>query len=935
MVERGISRREWHRRRRESGFVGRDREIADFRWIFSLTPDNEDYQCLFHVCGPAGVGKTWLVRRLESTARGFRALTAYLGDDVHGIVEAMDAISVQLRRQDAPLRTFDKLLASYRQLRHEVENALLMEAAADTGGGQPTAAQPAASSLLAARLGLIGLGMVPGLGPLAGAVDSGQLAEGGDRFRAAVRARLNRFDDEQLVTDPVRVLTPVFLRDLGQVAGRAPWVVLFFDTYERSRAVLDTWLRDLVLDETHGELPMNVIVVLAGQGQLDAEWVGSAVEMPLEVFTEDEARQLLTGRGIADDGLMAEILHVSGCLPVLVDTLARSHPHSPDTVADLSDTAVERFLKWETDPGHKAAALACALPLNFNEDIYHAAVRRPVPGGYRWLTALPFVTRVGNRRRYHDVVRAQMLRALRTSSPMRWREDHSRLADAFAGWRTALEAGLTPDTLWDDAAWHESLLCETYHRLCAQPSTSPPAALHAAAQACDHGTSVARRWARMLTQAGQDAGAPTLAQFGAQLLASTDDAEDTVPALTLLLADPVAGNATRALALAVRGREHRTRGRYEESLADYSAAIDLVPDLSRAYAGRASTYALREQFPAALADFDRAIDLNPQHARALANRGYVHRMTGRYAEALADYDQAIALNPHYPWAVCGRGQVHWTLGRCREALADYNRVLESEPNYTRAIAGRGQALRCLGRYDEALAEQDRAVELVPEYPGALAERAEVHRRMGRHGAALTDFDRAVALSPRYTWAIAHRGATRLHLGHTDEALADFDRALALEPAYTGALSCRARAHRIAGRYDEAAADLERALRIDPLSALARHEHAVLETLSGRDTADDSWCAVLRSDAPGEAEGEGAQAIDARWHLMAACCALGDWEGADRHLEHFTAATPNRYQYHEAYHDLAALADTLGLPPSPVARVLRALERDRQVNHRSR
>ncbi len=925
MTERGITRREWHRRRRESGFVGRDSEIADFRRIFSLTPDDEDYQCLFHVCGPAGVGKTWLVRRLESTARDFRALTAHLGEDVHGIVEAMDAISAQLRRQDAPLRTFDKLLANYRQLRHEVENALLMEAAAYTGAG-PSAADPSASSLMAARLGLVGLGMVPGLGPLAGAIDPGQLAGGGDRFKAVVRARLHRFDDEQLVTEPVRVLTPVFLRDLAQAAGHAPWVVLVFDTYERSRAVLDTWLRELVVEETHGELPMNVVVVIAGQGQLDAEWAGSAVEMPLEVFTEDEARELLTGRGITDDGLMTEILHVSGCLPVLVDTLARSHPHSPDTVADLSDTAVERFLKWETHQGHRAAALACALPLNFNEDIYHAAVSRPVPDGYRWLTALPFVTRVGDRRRYHDVVRAQMLRSLRTSSPTRWREDHSRLADAFAGWRTALETGLTPDTLWDDDAWHEFRLCETYHRLCARPSTSLPAALHAAAQACDHGTPVARRWAQMLTQAGQDAGAPALAHLGAQLRESTDDAEDTVPALTLLLADPAADNATRALALAVRGRERRTRGRYEDSLADYSGAIDLEPGLSRAYAGRASTYALREQFPAALADFDRAIELNPQHARAIANRGYIHRMTGRYAEALTDYDHAIALNPHYPWAVCGRGQVYWTLGRYREALADYNRVLESEPNYTRAIASRGQALRCLGRYDEALAEQDRAVELVPKYPGALAERAEVHRRMGRHDAALADFDRAVALSPRYTWAIAHRGATRLHLGHTDQALADFDRALDLEPAYTAVLACRARAHRTAGHYDQAAADLDRALRIDPASALARHEDAVLAVLRGRDDTSDRWRAVLRSDAATEAEGNGAQAMDARWHLMAACCALGDWDGADHHLDLFTAATPNRYQYHEAYHDLTALAGTLDLPAGPMARVLRALER---------
>jgi tetratricopeptide (TPR) repeat protein len=930
MAEDEISRREWHRRKRESGFVGRNTEINAFRAIFSLSPRNEDYQCLFHVFGQAGVGKTWLVRRWESTARTYGAATAYLGDEVHGIIEAMDAISGQLCRQEAPLRTFDKQLATYRQLRHEVENALLLEqvagSEADSTGASAADSGPSVSSTVAARVGLVGLGMVPVLGALAGAIDTRQLAQGGDRLRAAVNARLRSHDDAQLVLEPVRVLTPVFLRDIARVARHIPWVVLFFDTYERTRTVLDGWLRDLVVDESHGELPMNVVVVLSGQGPLDADWSDSSVaEMPLDVFTADEARQLLARRGITDGHLVEEILHVSGCLPVLVDTLARSHPHSPDAVADLSDTAVERFLKWETDPGHRAAALACALPLNFNEDVYHAAVIEPVPGGYRWLTNLPFVTRQGDRRRYHDVVRAQMLRTRRTQSPARWREDHTRLADTFGRWRAALEDSLPADTRWDDAAWQEFRLCETYHRLCAQPQMSLPEALHAAVQACDQGTAMARRWAQMLWQASQDAGSAALAQLGAQLQESTDDAEDAVPALTLLLANPSAGNAARALALAIRGREHRTRSRYEDSLADYSAAVELAPTLSRAYAGRASTYAMQENFGAALADFDRAIALNPLHARAFANRGYVHRMTGRYAEALADYDRAIALDPHYPWAVTGRGQVHGMLGRYREALADYNRVLESTPNYARAIAGRGQALRCLGRYDEALAAHNRAIELTPEYAGALADRAEVRRRMGRHEKALADFDRAIALSPRYAWAIAHRGATHLRLGHHHESLADFDRALGIEPAYSAALACRARAHRRTGHLDRARADSARALRADPASALVRHEDAVLATVCGSERAADAWCGVLRSDAADEADGEGAQAMDARWHLMAACCALGDWDAAAGHVDRFAASAPNRYQLREARHDLADLASAIALPHLPVGRILRRLE----------
>ncbi|GGT84666.1 hypothetical protein GCM10010289_00200 [Streptomyces violascens] len=119
--------------------------------------------------GQAGVGKTSLVRQWETTARERQAVTAYLDDDVHSVIEAMETISVQLGRQQAALKRFDRLLASYRQRRHEAEIAV-SGTAAPTGEGRATQAGPSASSTVMAQAGLAGLGMVPGLGPVAGAM---------------------------------------------------------------------------------------------------------------------------------------------------------------------------------------------------------------------------------------------------------------------------------------------------------------------------------------------------------------------------------------------------------------------------------------------------------------------------------------------------------------------------------------------------------------------------------------------------------------------------------------------------------------------------------------------------------------------------------------------------------------------------------------------
>ncbi len=118
--------------------------------------------------------------------------------------------------------------------------------------------------------------MVPGLGPFVGAVDAQQAAQLVDRARSVLSAQFRSPEDVQLVLSPERVLTPVFVEDLAAAAGSRPWVVLFFDTWEQTGPLLDAWLSDMILEGTFGELPLNVVVVLAGRGRLSPGWQGAA-----------------------------------------------------------------------------------------------------------------------------------------------------------------------------------------------------------------------------------------------------------------------------------------------------------------------------------------------------------------------------------------------------------------------------------------------------------------------------------------------------------------------------------------------------------------------------------------------------------------------------------------------------------------------------------
>lgn len=383
------SMQELVRRRRGGGLIGRRAEQDAYRENLGTAPGDPEHRFLFHVSGAAGVGKTSLVRLFQRTAEEHRALTAYVDDHAHSVLDAMEEISAQFALQGHPLKEFDKALSRYRQRRHEADAVT-----GDPGTGEP--APPSAGSSALASAGLAGLERVPVVGTFAArAADPDQLAQGMDRWRAALSSRLRSHEDVQLVLAPLRVLTPVFLDCLNEVAARVPWIALFFDTYERTGPQLDGWLRELMFGDRYGEMPANALVTLSGQPTLDPACWGDCgdliTELPLTQFTDAEARQLLESKGITDERVVAVILQLSGRLPVLVSMLAETRPNGPEDIGDPSGTAVDLFLRSITDPVQRSAALAGALPPELDEDLFRTVAAEEAAELYGWLRALPFV----------------------------------------------------------------------------------------------------------------------------------------------------------------------------------------------------------------------------------------------------------------------------------------------------------------------------------------------------------------------------------------------------------------------------------------------------------------------------------------------------------------------------------------------------------------
>ncbi|MEV0317107.1 tetratricopeptide repeat protein [Streptomyces sp. NPDC050658] len=956
--ERRPSMQELIRRRRRAGFVGRRDELAAFRENFDLPVDDERHRFLFHVHGNAGVGKTSLVRELEQLARDRGALTAYVDEVAGSVPEALAVIGEQFARQGRRFKDLERLLAAHRDRRHEAEAASVTaleppQAGPDSEAGGGVQPPPSTGSMAVARASLVGLGLVPGVGAFAGAVDPAQLAQGADRLRAGLSARFRSQEDVQLVLTPERVLTPVLLTELAGAAESAPWIVLFFDTYEITAPILDGWLHEVMTTERYGALPPNVVVVTAGRGPVDvARWGGHAdfiADVPLGPFTELEARWLLANKGVEAEPVVEEVLRLTGGLPVLVSMLAEGRPADLDDVTDPSATAVERFLKWEADPVRRAAALACALPRRLDGDVFRAAVDcadDEAPGLFGWLRGLPFVNSRGDRVQYHAVVRAPMLRLQRHHSPRGWAQQQERLAQTYAAWRAEAEQGVTEDDLWGDDAWWELRLSQTYHLLCADPRGALPGALRAAVDACDRGEAMARRWAQLLAEAGEDAEAEGVGQWGRDLLAVLAQGSP-VDALGLLVDRAGLDHRGQALCRTLRGRDLREAGEYDRALVEYDRAIELDPEQERAFYGRGFTHKLQNDFPAALADLDRAYALDPDADGILALRGETHRLMENFETAIADLDLAIEKSPSDPMPWADRGVCRQALGSLDAALADLDRAMELDPEYAwalvhragvwrdrgdneRAVADldhavdlapdsawvvgmRAEGLRLAGRWQESIDAYDRAIELMPDYASAYAGRGLSRSFLDEDEAALADLDRALELKPDYAWALGQRSRTHCDLDDYERALADADRAHTLQPGEAWYLYCRADALYYLDRDDEALADLDRAVEADPDFALARCERSVILHERGRYRE-----ALADLDRTVELE------PDSAWFTMRhalTCLATGRIEQALADAVHYSAISSDSSWGHEY---AARCQLRLGRPEAALAEIAAAV-----------
>ncbi|MCB9352592.1 MAG: tetratricopeptide repeat protein [Lewinellaceae bacterium] len=833
MAKKRLTVRDKVQKQQQATFVGREMQLSSFQENLRREADALHFANIVNVFGQGGVGKTTLLRKFEEQALKHKALVAYTDEGVDDVPEYMAAVAEQLERQGAPLKKFQARYRLYRQKKQELE------------------ADPQAPVGFAAFMGRTivksGVGLAKGFG--GGAIlehfDTEGLANQAGEWASFVAKKLTNKEEVRLVLEPVKVLTPIWLEELSEIAEDNR-VCLLIDTYEETAKFLDSWLREL-LDNRYGDFDANIILTISGRLKLDANhwsvYNDLCIALPVEPFTEEEAASYLDRKGIIDPALRETISRLSGKVPVLMATLAEASPNSADGLEDVSNLAVERFLKWVPDSNKRDTALYAALPLHLNLDVLgQLAPPEKTPELFDWLQSMPFVQKRAQEWTYHPIVRAQMLHYLRIRSRDQWAALHGKLAAYFEQKQNAL--GLEGKKALKNEDWVEWSLQVFYHRFCENPHQNLSYALNGFLSALEEKRSYAKRWAETLSYAERDFELPAVRCWGASLTNGLagydkDDYLSLVSALERIMRSTLVEDNNKPIALAWRAEAYRLSGKYNEALADFNQAIESRPDYEWALVLRGLVYQDLKRYEEALADLGKAIELKPDYEWALVKRGSVFQDLKRYEEALADLSRAIALKPEYKWALVKRGSVFQGLKRYEEALADLSRAIALNPEYKWALVERGSVYQDMKRYEEALADLGKAFEMDPAYDWALAQRGSVYQDMKRYEEALVDLNKAIELDPEADW-FYQRGSVYQDLKRYEEALADLSKAIELNPDDEWALALRGSVYKSLKRPEEALNDLGRAINLSPeyvwaitqrgsvYRAIALHEDALTD-----------------------------------------------------------------------------------------------------------
>ena len=762
--------------KQKAKFIGRNEHLD----LFKNNLGSDDPTLIFNIYGQGGVGKTHLSKQYKATAEEYKCLTAYTDESIKSILQWMESVSKQFKEKNADLSEFDKRYKIYLQ-----ETKKLETDPDKPKGTLKTLVRTATKGALKE-----GKKWVPG-GELIGSfLDEDGIATATSEWLDFTYKKISNKDEVELVLEPIKVLTPLFLKGINKYADDYAFICFFIDTFEETSKILEQWLLELLQDDKHGDLPGNILLVIAGREELPpnhwSELDDLIQKIPLEPFTPEEAEDYFIAHGITDEAVKADIVELSNRIPVWMAWLVNTARNNPANLNDPCEGAVERFLQWEKDDTKRRLALTAAIPRKLNQDVLECFLEdknqcRPY---FDWLCTQPFMQRRGDYWAYHNIVRDQMLRYLRTRSPKDWTQRHLALRDYYLSLQEGL--GIEENERFTHATWLAHEQEYLYHALCAQPDQSIPEVMRAFARNLYERTFASSLiFGELLEAAGKDHAHEISKGWGLRInISLKEEAEEKYDTILQFIEDLLAKNwIIEAEHLANlwfwNGYYADELKKYDLAIEAYQQAIAIKPDKHEAFNNMGIAYDDKGEYDQAIVAYQKAVAIKPDYHKAFYNMGSAYHHKGEYDLAIEAYQQAIAIKPDKHEAFYNMGNAYDDKGEYDQAIEAYQQAIAIKPDDHEAFNNMGIAYHHKGEYDQAIEAYQQAIAIKPDYHEAFYNMGSAYDDKGEYDQAIEAYQQAIAIKLDDASAYGNLGWTFLKSGNIAQAEPAIQKAIEL------------------------------------------------------------------------------------------------------------------------------------------------------------
>lgn len=220
---------------------------------------------------------------------------------------------------------------------------------------------------------------------------------------------------------------------------------------------------------------------------------------------------------------------------------------------------------------------------------------------------------------------------------------------------------------------------------------------------------------------------------------------------------------------AVRGEIAQLQNRLEDSVREYTAAIDDLPanpaegplyviqlhvNLMELYRNLGDDSGVQKQLKIAQMQIGALDERGSDRASFLRLRALIKMNAGQFDSALKDINEALSISSHDPNNLQVDGDLLVKLGRPEEAIAAYKKILTIDPRNRFALTSLGFVSRVVGREAEAKAYFERLAKDYPTLYVPYLALGDMYTSNHEFAKAEASYRKAFSLAPKNAQIIA-------------------------------------------------------------------------------------------------------------------------------------------------------------------------------------